>query len=120
MSDGDLIKRWIDAQMKRELSIKDPKDMPSMNERKRYKVILVDDSPINFSMEESFDLDMNRLQLKISERRLEIGEAECVQGENGRMFIDMLLVGNYTVQAEYAPDLTRYKGTIPIKGQSGE
>lgn len=83
---------------------------------KRMKVYLVEEE---WPTVELSDPDSNELKLRFVEHRLEIGWAEVQQMAEGRLEIEMTLVGSYEVETNYLPDLTKYKGTIPTSLRKG-
>lgn len=83
---------------------------------KRLKVCLVDENDnVTISMKDDTELfDVaSKAYFQFKMQFIEIGWAEVQQMENGRLEVEMTLVGSFIVGDGLAPDLTMYKGTIP-------
>jgi hypothetical protein len=84
--------------------------------KRRMRVFLIDeDEKVELEVKDvPFDPDfMAPMYLRFREKRMEIGWAEIEQMADGRLEVDMTLVGSFIVGDGAVPDLTKYKGTIP-------
>lgn len=84
--------------------------------KKRMRVFLIDeDERVQLEIKDTpFDPNIMDLAfLRFREMRMEIGWAEVQQMADGRLEVDMTLVGSFIVGEGAVPDLTHYKGTIP-------
>lgn len=87
--------------------------------KKRFKVVLLDNSPVSISIEDSFDLDSNKIHMKIRDRYLEFGWAEVVKTEDGKLEIKMTLAGEYEIDDEATlENLLTLKGFLPTSGEA--
>jgi hypothetical protein len=76
------------------------------------KVFLIEDERPTVEFQPA-DLDSDRVTMRLTQQAVEIGWAEVQQMAEGRLEIDMTIVGSYEIETNYLPDLTRYKGSIP-------
>lgn len=81
------------------------------NVRKMRLVLIEEANTVEFSKEDSFDLDSDRVSFRLRMDCLEIGTADVEQGANGGLIIDLFIAGQWTDPTMMAECLNM-KGTI--------